>query len=67
MADALTGKLVPSGKLAESWPLRYEDCVSSSYYGRGKDALYLEGLYTGYRYYDQAGKPLRWPLGHGLS
>ncbi len=67
IANLLYGRANPSGKLAESWPLRYEDCVSAPYYGKGKDALYLEGLYTGYRYYDKAGKPLRWPFGHGLS
>ncbi|MBQ9912471.1 MAG: glycoside hydrolase family 3 C-terminal domain-containing protein, partial [Firmicutes bacterium] len=66
-ADLLYGREVPSGKLAESWPFCYEDCVSSSYYGKGKDALYLEGIYTGYRYYDKAGKDVRWPFGYGLS
>ena len=64
--DLLYGKVNPSGKLAESWPLRYEDCVNCSYYGT-KDAQYREGVYVGYRYYEKAGVPVRWPFGYGLS
>lgn len=67
IANLLYGRANPSGKLAESWPLRYEDCPCAPYYGREKDALYLEGLYVGYRYYDKAQKAVRWPFGHGLS
>jgi len=63
----LYGEANPGGKLAESWPDLYDDCVSSPYYGKTKDALYLEGLYTGYRYYDKAEMPVRWPFGYGLS
>ena len=66
-ADLLYGRAVPCGKLGESWPLRYMDCVSAPYYGKTKDALYLEGIYSGYRYYDKAGKAVRWPFGFGLS
>lgn len=66
-ADLLYGKVNPSGKLAESWPLRYEDCPSAPFYGKTKDALYLEGVYVGYRYYDKAQKAVRWPFGYGLS
>lgn len=65
--DLLYGRANPSGKLTESWPLKYEDCISASFYGKGKDALYLEGIYVGYRYYDKAEKNVRWPFGHGLS
>jgi beta-glucosidase len=36
IVDLLTGRAVPCGKLAESWPVRYEDCVSSSYYGQSE-------------------------------
>ena len=66
-ADLIFGRANPSGKLAESWPYLYEDCVSSTYFGKGRDALYMEGIYTGYRYYDKAGKDVRWPFGYGLS
>ncbi len=67
IANLLYGRANPSGKLAESWPLRYEDCPSAPYYGKTKDALYLEGVYVGYRYYDKAQKAVRWPFGYGLS
>lgn len=65
--DLLYGRVNPSGRLAESWSLRYEDCPSAPFYGKTKDALYLEGVYVGYRYYDKARKAVRWPFGYGLS
>ncbi|MCF0110337.1 MAG: beta-glucosidase [Erysipelotrichaceae bacterium] len=65
-ANLLYGKVNPSGKLTESWPYNYEDCICSSYYGT-KDALYKEGIYVGYRYYEKAGIDVRWPFGYGLS
>ena len=67
VADLLCGRANPSGKLAESWPYRYEDVPSSEIYGKTADALYQEGVYVGYRYYDKAGVPVRWPFGFGLS
>ena len=67
IADLLYGRTNPSGKLAESWPYRYEDVPSSEIYGKQRDALYEEGIYVGYRYYDKAGIPVRWPFGFGLS
>ncbi|MEI3339604.1 MAG: glycoside hydrolase family 3 C-terminal domain-containing protein [Eubacterium sp.] len=67
IADLLYGRVNPSGKLAESWPLAYEDVPSSEIYGKTKDALYQEGIYVGYRYYEKAGVPVRWPFGFGLS
>lgn len=66
-ANLLTGRVNPSGKLAESWPYRYEDVPSSEIYDRTKDALYEEGIYVGYRYYEKAGVPVRWQFGYGLS
>ena len=64
----LAGRENPSGKLAESWPLRYGDCPSASCYSHGnRDAEYREGLFAGYRYYDTAGVPVRWAFGYGLS
>ena len=66
-ANLLYGKVNPSGKLAESWPYRYSDVPSSEIYGKMQDALYVEGIYAGYRYYDKAGVPVRWPFGYGLS
>lgn len=66
-ADLLYGRANPSGKLAESWPFTYGDVPSSEIYGKTTDGLYQEGLYVGYRFYDRAGVPVRWPFGFGLS
>ena len=67
VADLLCGRANPSGKLAESWPLSYADVPSSEIYGKTDDALYEEGLYVGYRYYEKSGVAIRWPFGFGLS
>ena len=68
IANLLFGTANPSGRLAETWPMKYEDCISSSYYGNPhKDAQYREGIYVGYRYYESAGIPVRFPFGYGLS
>ena len=40
---------------------------SSEIYGKTADALYQEGVYVGYRYYDKSGTAVRWPFGYGLS
>ena len=67
IADLLYGRANPSGRLAESWPFTYEDVPSSEVYGKTTDALYQEGVYVGYRYYDKSGTAVRWPFGYGLS
>ncbi len=67
IADLLYGKANPCGKLAESWPYKYEDVPSSEIYDKTDDALYEEGLYVGYRYYDKSKVSVRWPFGYGLS
>lgn len=68
MADALLGRVNPSGKLSETWPLALEDTPCGRYYpGMERTCEYREGLYIGYRYYDTAGVPVRYPFGHGLS
>lgn len=68
IANLLFGCTNPSGRLAETWPLKYEDCVSAGYYGnKFKDAQYREGIYVGYRYYESAEVPVRFPFGFGLS
>ncbi len=67
VADLLCGRANPSGKLAESWPLSYADVPSSEIYGKTDDALYEEGLYVGYRYYEKSGVAVRWRFGYGLS
>ena len=66
-ADLLFGRANPSGRLTESWPFVYGNVPSSEIYCKTKDALYQEGIYVGYRYYDKAQVPVRWPFGFGLS
>ena len=64
--NLLYGKANPSGRLAETWPVKYTDCPLAAYYPQ-RDAQYREGIYVGYRYYDKAGVPVRWKFGFGLS
>ncbi len=66
IANLLCGVVNPSGKLTESWPFAYADCPTSGCFGT-KDAQYREGVYVGYRCYDKANVPVRWPFGYGLS
>ncbi|MDP4092826.1 MAG: glycoside hydrolase family 3 C-terminal domain-containing protein [Bacillota bacterium] len=66
--DLLFGKVNPSGKLAETYPIRYSDYPVSSYFPEGpKTVEYRESIYVGYRYYDTAKKQVLFPFGHGLS
>ncbi len=68
VADALVGKVNPCGKLAETWPLSYVDVPSAANFaGKKKTVEYREGLYIGYRYFDTARKPVRFPFGYGMS
>lgn len=67
-ANLLTGAVNPSGKLAETFPLSLEDTPCWPYYHKGgKVCQYRESIFTGYRYYDTAEKPVLFPFGHGLS
>jgi beta-glucosidase len=66
-ARLLFGEANPSGKLTESWPFTASDASSAADYDRGPQALYYESIYVGYRFYDAARTPLRFPFGHGLS
>ena len=66
IADILLGRANPSGKLTESWPISYDDVICRDTFGV-RDPEYREGIYVGYRYYDTAGKAVRYPFGHGLS
>lgn len=65
-AALLTGTANPGGKLTETWPLSYDQVPSRDTFGQ-KVTRYKEGLYVGYRYYDTAGLPIRYPFGYGLS
>ncbi|MBQ9481544.1 MAG: glycoside hydrolase family 3 C-terminal domain-containing protein, partial [Clostridia bacterium] len=66
--NVLVGKVNPSGKLAESFPEKYEDVPTANYFpGKGKTVEYREGPYIGYRYYATASVPVKFPFGFGLS
>ena len=66
--DILYGKKNPSGRLAETFPLRLEDNPSYlNFPGKREKVSYREGIYVGYRYYDKKKMPVLYPFGHGLS
>ncbi len=67
-ADILFGKVNPSGKLAETFPLRYQDTPAYEHFPQGPiNVEYRESIFVGYRYYDSAQKEVLFPFGHGLS
>ncbi|MGV8024976.1 MAG: glycoside hydrolase family 3 C-terminal domain-containing protein [Anaerolineaceae bacterium] len=68
IADVLFGVVNPSGKLAETFPLKLEDNPSyHSYPGGPQTVEYRESIYVGYRYYDKVTCDVLFPFGHGLS
>ncbi len=68
MAQLLVGAVNPSGKLSETIPMVYEDApMAENYPCPTRNILYKEGLYVGYRYYDTAKVPVRFPFGFGMS
>jgi len=68
MLDVLTGSVNPSGKLAETWPMLYEQTPSINHFcGKGRRIEYREGMFVGYRYYQSLSQHVRFPFGFGLS
>lgn len=68
VAEVLVGRKNPSGRLAETFPLRLEDTPCYLTYGKGYDnAEYQEGVFVGYRYYTSRKMETAFPFGHGLS
>ncbi len=68
VANILTGKVNPSGKIAETYPLSFEDNpVYGNYPGVPVVSEHKESVYIGYRYYDTAKKDVLFPFGFGLS
>jgi beta-glucosidase len=66
--DLLYGKVNPSGKLAETFPLRLQDNPSYlNFPGTNRTVEYREGVYIGYRYYDAKDMEVLYPFGFGLS
>lgn len=68
MADVLTGKTNPGGKLAETFPMIAENNPSyMNFPGTKETVTYHEGVFVGYRWYDTLGITPRFPFGFGLS
>lgn len=68
VADLLLGEVNPSGKLAETYPLRYEDTASARFFPGSRHSVeYRESIFVGYRYFDTAQQNVLFPFGHGLS
>ncbi len=68
VCDILFGKVNPSAKLPETFPIRLEDNPSYlSYFGEGDMVEYREGIFVGYRYYDKKKMDVLFPFGYGLS
>ena len=66
-ANILYGKINPSGKLAETMPLKLSDNPSYLNFGGGEKVEYREGIFVGYRYYDTKEMDVVFPFGYGLS
>lgn len=72
IADVLTGKINPSGKLTVSFPVNYQDVPSAANFpgtpaSYPAEVIYQEGIYVGYRYYTTFKVPVAYPFGFGLS
>lgn len=71
IADVISGDVVPSGKLTDTWAYRYEDYPNAANFshnnGNTKQERYEEGIYVGYRYFDSFEVPARYGFGFGLS
>jgi beta-glucosidase len=68
IADVLFGRINPSGKLAETYPLKLADTPAHiNFPGENGVVRYGEGLFIGYRYYEAKEMPVLFPFGYGLS
>ncbi|MFB4268443.1 glycoside hydrolase family 3 C-terminal domain-containing protein [Nonomuraea sp. GTA35] len=68
LADLLFGRVNPSGRLAETIPLRLQDTPSFVNFPGEQDIVrYGEGVMVGYRYHETVQRPVRFPFGHGLT
>ncbi len=68
LADLIFGFHSPSGRLAETVPLRLADVPSHLFFpGADGRVVHGEGRYVGYRHYDTLDLPVAYPFGHGLS
>mgnify|MGYP000225939820 FL=1 len=70
LLDIISGRVTPSGKMTDSWAVKYEDYPNSKTFshnnGNVDKEYYTEGLYVGYRYFDSFDVPVRYGFGYGL-
>ena len=71
VADIISGKVTPGGKLTDTWAQAYMDYPNSATFSHNNGNVlkeyYEEGIYVGYRYFDTFDVPVRYPFGYGLS
>ena len=67
LADILTGKVNPSGRLTMTWPIAATDHPSTEGYAAKVATKHHEDIYVGYRYFDTFNKEVAYPFGYGLS
>ncbi len=71
VADVLTGRVTPSGRLTATWARQYADYPCAETFGHRNEDLaqenYEEGIYVGYRWFTATGSKPRFPFGFGLS
>lgn len=68
IVNAILGKVNPSGKLAESYPIKLEDVSSyNNFPGNEVNVAYKESIFVGYRYFDKKNIEVLYPFGYGLS
>lgn len=68
VVNILYGRTNPSGRLAETFPVRLNDTPCYLTYGGEHDkSAYTEGVFVGYRYYTSKDMPVLFPFGYGLS
>ncbi|MDE6184353.1 MAG: glycoside hydrolase family 3 C-terminal domain-containing protein [Lachnospiraceae bacterium] len=66
--DVLTGRVNPSGRLADTIAYRIEDYPSHAYFGNQDEDVYVEDIYVGYRYFETVAEDkVQYPFGFGLS
>lgn len=70
-AGVISGRVNPSGKLADTWAYQYDDYPSAATFshnnGNVETEIYTEGIYVGYRYFDSFDKKVRYSFGYGMS
>ena len=71
VADVVSGKVNPSGRLPFTWARNYEDYPSAADFplsgGSDREVAYTEDIFVGYRHFDRSGLRVRYPFGYGLS